>query len=130
MLRGLPLVIVAMICVCLSGCKNDSEAAMSGMIDKIKDMTKILKDVKDKDSAIAAKPKLEALNKEMNEFMSQMMNKKVNEEEAKKASEKYKAEGEAAMNAWTAEMTRIAGIPGASQALGAGLPMGGFGAFK
>ena len=119
--------------VALSGCKNDSEAAMSSMIDKTKEVVKILKDIKDKDSAVAAKPKLEALNKEMNEITSKISSKKFNEEEMKKAEEKYKAEGKEAFEAMFAEMTRIAQIDGAGQALGGGpmgMPRGGPGMFK
>jgi uncharacterized protein YlxW (UPF0749 family) len=112
--------------ITISGCKNDSESVMSEMIDKQKDMLKILKGVTDKDSAAAAKSKLEALNKEAVEAMSKFDKKKLNSEELKKASEKYKAEEEATTNAIREEMQRIAKIPGAIHALGGGLMGGGF----
>ena len=70
MLRTFTIAMMAAVILCLSGCKNDSEAAMSNMIDKIKEMTSVLKGIKDKDSLQSAKPKLEALNKEMGEVMT------------------------------------------------------------
>jgi uncharacterized coiled-coil DUF342 family protein len=116
--------------VTLSGCKNESESAMSSIVDKFKEMASVLKDVKDKDSAVAAKPKLEALSKEMNEVMTKMTSKKLNDEEFKKASEKYRPEAEEAMKTLEAEGKRIAQIPGAAEALGSsafgfGMGMGG-----
>ena len=121
------LSLAAALMLIVSGCKNDSESAMSSMVDKMKEIGSILKGVKDKDSAAAAKPKLESIYKEMVENMNQYSKKKPNEEEMKKAGEKYKAEFEEAMKTVVSEQTRIAQIPGAGDALGG--PMGGFGYF-
>jgi hypothetical protein len=104
--------------VALSGCKNDSESAMSEMISKQKDMLKILKGITDKDSAIAAKPKLEALQKEARASLSKYDKQKINEDQIKKAAEKYKSEEEEIRNEIMAEMRRIVKIPGAAQAIG------------
>ena len=62
------LSLAVLLLITVSGCKNDSEAAMSDLIDKQKDTVKILKGVTDKDSAVAAKAKLEALAKEVTEI--------------------------------------------------------------
>jgi len=54
---------VALLMLSIMGCKSESEAAASDIADKQQEMVKILKSVKDKDSAVVAKGKLEALGK-------------------------------------------------------------------
>jgi peptidoglycan hydrolase CwlO-like protein len=135
MQRFLPIV-VAMLGLCLVGCKSESEAAAANIAGKQQEMVKILKGVTDKDSAVAAKGKLEALGKEMGELAAKLDKKKANDAEMQKAMDKYKPEMEQANKDIRAEMERIAKIPGAMEPLmqglmgmGAGLggPGGGMG---
>jgi repressor of nif and glnA expression len=106
-----------MLALCFAGCKSESEAAISDMADKQKEMVKILKGVTDKDSAVAAKPKLQALGKEMGEIATRMDKKKMDEAEMKKLGEKYKPQMEQTGKDLMAEMERIAKIPGAQEAI-------------
>jgi hypothetical protein len=117
MSRALPI-FVAMIALCFAGCKSESEAAVSDMADKQKELVKILKGIKDKDSAVAAKPKLQAVAKDMGDLMKKMSDKKLDEAEMKKISEKYKADMEQTQKDLMTEMMRIAQIPGAQEPVG------------
>jgi repressor of nif and glnA expression len=110
-----------MLALCFAGCKSESEAAISDMADKQKEMVKILKGVTDKDSAVAAKSKLQALGKDMGEIATRMDKKKVDEAEMKKLSEKYKPQMEQSGKDLMAEMERIAKIPGAQEAISEGM---------
>jgi len=55
MRRLLPVFVGCLVLVLFAGCKSESESAISDMVDKQKEVVKILKTVKDKDSALAAK---------------------------------------------------------------------------
>jgi hypothetical protein len=112
MLRTFPI-FVAMLAMVLTGCKTDSESAMSDMADKQKDLVKILKGVKDKDSAMAAKTKILGLAKDMSEMVAKLDKKKANEAEMTKAAEKYKPELEKTGKEIQGEMERISKIPDA-----------------
>ena len=135
MSRSLPRIAsitFAAIALLLAGCKNDSESAISGVVDQQKEMVSILKGVTDKASAVAAKDKLQALGKKMSEFGAKMDKKKSNDAEMTKAVEKYKPELAQAQKDMQSEMERIAKIPGAMEPLIAamsGLDVGGSGMF-
>jgi hypothetical protein len=105
----------------LSGCKNDAESAMSEMIDKQKDLIKILKGVTDKDSAVAAKAKIEALSKEVAQLGKKYANKRAKTDDMTKAEAKYKPEMDQLEAEMKVEMTRIGKIPGAIQPIGEAL---------
>lgn len=131
MSRFLPLCGL-LVALCLTGCKNDSESALSDVTDKQKEIVKVLKGVTDKSSAVAAKAKLQDIGKEMTELGAKMDKKKSNDAEMTKAVEKYKPEMEQAQKDIVAEMARIEKIPGAIQPVSEGLGsamMGGFGNF-
>jgi hypothetical protein len=117
MSRAFPI-FVAMIALCFAGCKSESEAAVSDMSDKQKELVKILKGITDKDSAVAAKPKLQAIAKDMGELIKKMSQKKTDEAEMKKISEKYKAQMEQTQKDLMTEMMRIGQIPGAAEPVG------------
>jgi hypothetical protein len=120
MARALPI-FVAMIALCFAGCKSESESAVSDMADKQKDLVKILKGVTDKDSAVAAKAKIQAVGKDMSALMAKMDKKKVDDAEMKKISEKYKAQMEQTGKEMMAEMERIGKIPGAIEPVSEGM---------
>jgi hypothetical protein len=81
------------------------------MADKQKEIVSILKGVKDKDSAMAAKTKLIGVAKDMSELAAKWDKKKMNEAEMNKAMEKYKPEMEKTGKEMQAEMERISKIP-------------------
>jgi len=115
------LSLALLLLVAVSGCKNESEAAISDVVSKQKDVVKILKGVTDKDSAVAAKGKLEALSKEVAEIGKKYSNKTARTDEMKKAEEKYKPEMEQTQKEMEAEIKRVALIPGAMEPIGEGM---------
>jgi hypothetical protein len=116
--RVLSIALIAVVSIVLTGCKSEAESAMSDMVDKQKEIVKVLKGVKDKESAAAAKPKLESLGKEM-EKVADRLGKVKDQEEQKKTTEKYKTEFEQVSKDMFAEMMRISQIPGAAEELSA-----------
>ncbi len=105
----------------IMGCKSESEAAASDIADKQQEMVKILKSVKDKDSAVVAKGKLEALGKDMGELAAKMSKKKSNDPDMQKAMEKYKPQMDQAAKDIHTEMERIGNIPEARDTVMEGL---------
>jgi hypothetical protein len=99
----------------LNGCKSEVETAMSEMVDKFKEVTQILKGVTDKNSAIAAKAKIEAVGRDMEALAKKYNNKVARTDEMKKAEEKFKPQMEQAVKEMTAEAQRIGNIPGAAE---------------
>jgi hypothetical protein len=108
-------VLAAVLMFTLVGCKSEPEKAASDMADKQKEIVSILKGVKDKDSAMAAKTKLIGVAKDMSELTAKWDKKKMNEAEMNKAMEKYKPEMEQTGKEMRAEMERIFKIPGAME---------------
>jgi uncharacterized lipoprotein NlpE involved in copper resistance len=106
-------VLAAVLMFALVGCKSESEKAASDMADKQKEIVSILKGVKDKDSAMAAKTKLIGVAKDMSELTAKWDKKKMNEAEMTKAMEKYKPEMEQNGKEIRAEMERISKLPDA-----------------
>lgn len=113
--------LAVLLLITVSGCKNDSEAAISDVVSKQKDVVKILKGVTDKDSAVAAKSKLESLAKEVTELGKKYGSKTARTDEMKKAEEKYKPEMEQTQKEMEVEMKRVAQIPGAMEPIGEGI---------
>jgi len=106
-------VLAAVLMFALVGCKSEPEKAASDMADKQKEIVSILKGVKDKDSAMAAKTKLIGVAKDMSELTAKWDKKKMNEAEMNKAMEKYKPEMEKTGKEMQAEMERISKLPDA-----------------
>jgi hypothetical protein len=104
-------VFAAFLMLGLVGCKSEPEKAASDMADKQKEIVSILKGVKDKDSAVAAKAKLQAVAKDMSELAAKWDKKKLKDAEMDKAMEKYKPEMEQSGKELRAEMERISKIP-------------------
>ena len=104
-------ILTALLMLGLVGCKSEPEKAASDMADKQKEIVSILKGVKDKDSAMAAKTKLIGVAKDMSELTAKWDKKKMNEAEMNKAMEKYKPEMEQTGKEMQAEMERISKIP-------------------
>jgi hypothetical protein len=97
-----------------SGCdsKPTHESMAKDMIGKLKEGVEILKDVKDEASAKAAKPKLEALKKEIDamEIEAEKL-PKASAEEEKRLEEKYKPELDKVRTEFTTEIIRIGSDP-------------------
>jgi hypothetical protein len=128
--RILSIAFAVVAAVVLSGCKSEGESAMSDMVDKQKEIVGILKGIKDKDSAAAAKPKLDKLGKELEAVADRMRKIKLDSTEETKLREKYESQLKQGMQDMMNEMVRIAQIPGAGEQLGGPLasPFGsGFG---
>jgi hypothetical protein len=90
------------------------EGAMEASIDMLNEMTDILKSVKDKKSAEAAKPKLEALGKRGDEIEKALSKHKPDEAVAQKYAPKMMA----AMEKFSTEVQRIMQDPEMQQILG------------
>jgi len=126
MRRLLPVFVGCLVLVLFAGCKSESESAISDMVDKQKEVVKILKTVKDKDSALAAKAKLDAMQKDMKDLETRMSKAKPSDAEQKSLEKKYAPELEQATKDMMAEMQRIMMNPELAPAL-AGGGFGGFG---
>jgi hypothetical protein len=99
----------------LNGCKSDVETAMSEMVGKFKEVVTILKGVTDKDSAVAAKTKIEGVGRDMEALAKKYNSKVARNDEMKRAEEKFKPQMEQAVKEMTAEAERIGRIPGAAE---------------
>jgi hypothetical protein len=115
------LLVVAALALALTGCKSESESVMSDMVAKQKEFLNILKSVKDKDSAVAAKAKLTELGKELDALTTKMSKLKIEASEQEKLAAKYKPEVEQIQKDLFAEMSRISQIPGAADQIFDGL---------
>ena len=106
-MRKLSLVSVFALALLVAGCKSDEEKAISGSIDKMNEMTNVLKTIKDTDSAKAAAPTLQAIAKDLKEYQTKMKSMPPSEAEDKKLKEKYEAPMKEAMNNFMQEMMRV-----------------------
>jgi Sec-independent protein translocase protein TatA len=95
-LRTIPaLALVALLAFVVGGCesKPTHESVMKDMVGKMKEFVSTLEGVKDEASAEAAKPKLQALNKEMKELQTKASQlPKASPEEEKRLRDKYEPE--------------------------------------
>ena len=120
MLRPVSLATVLITCALLAGCGGDShEAVMDDMIAQMNKVTAVLKTVKDEASAEAAKPKLEAIGKDMKklkERADKLGDPAKEKEEALKT--KYEEKMKEAMTGLMQEMMRIGMNPKLGEKLG------------
>ena len=107
-----------LLCLHLTGCKNDAEKQMSELTDKQKEVVTVLKSVTDKDSAKAANTKLKAIAKDMSAILERAKTTHPSADEQKRLIEKYKPEQEQAAKDIQTEAQRIGKIQG-----GAGLEL-------
>jgi hypothetical protein len=101
----------------VAGCGDDlgsADGVVKAHIDVLNDMTDVLKTVKDKGSAEAAKSKLEALGKRADEIEKAMSKTQPDEKIAKK----YAADVDKAQQQFSTEMMRIMTDPQLAQVFG------------
>src|SRR4051812_23848045 len=101
--------------ISLSGCKTESEKALGEVVDKTKEVVTILKSVTDKNSAVAAKGKLQTVAKDFETLGKKYANKMARTDELKRAEEKFKVDMEQTSRDLEAEMKRIEKIPEAAE---------------
>ena len=107
----------------VSGCGDSHESVINDSVKLMKEMTAILKTVKDEESAKAAKPKLKALSEKMEaiEKRSKALGEPTAEQQ-KKLEEKFKKENEKVVQEFFAEMMRVGVTPGLAQHLEDAMP--------
>jgi cytochrome c556 len=113
-IRARLICVLVLSAVVLSGCdsKPTHESVMKDMVGKMKELVAVLEGVKDEASAESAKPKLQALSKEMKELeVTASKLPKASDEEEKRLREKYQPELEAIQPKLGAQMIRIATDP-------------------
>ena len=108
------LAVFALLGLVVGGCesKPTHESVMKDMLGKMKEFVATLEGVKDEASAEAAKPKLQALSKEMKELQATASKMpKASAEEEKRLREKYEPELKELMPKMMAAGMRIASDP-------------------
>jgi len=116
-----------MLFVC-TGCGDSHESLSGEMVDTMNQMTKVLAEVKDKDSAKSAGPKLEALGKEMKDIQKRSEALGKPDEAAQKSlKESFEKPMSEAMDKFMKEMMRIAMNPELADALPKDMGVGGMG---
>jgi cytochrome c556 len=110
-LRTIPaLAVFALLAAFVGGCesKPTHESVMKDMIGKMKELVAVLEGVKDEASAASAKPKLQALSKEMKELEATASKlPKASAEEEKRLREKYEPEMKELTPKLFAEVMRV-----------------------
>jgi Spy/CpxP family protein refolding chaperone len=110
-----PWILPALLLVAACGKNLDTpEGAMEASIDLTNEMTDVLKSIKDKKSAEAAKPKLEALGKRGDEIEKALSKQQPDEAVAMK----YAPKMQAAIEKMSKEIMRIMQDPEMQQILG------------
>lgn len=109
----------------ITGCdtKPSHESIRKDGIAKFQEIVDILKEVKDENSAKAARPKLEAAKKELSAMETENNAlPKISAEEEKRLDDKYKPELEKIMKELATEAERISKDPKIAAALGEVIP--------
>ncbi|HSI36616.1 MAG: hypothetical protein ACAI43_03590 [Phycisphaerae bacterium] len=120
MRNKLSVLVVLSLALVVAGCKSEHEKAMSNMIDKIKEITSVMKGITDQASAKAAAPKLKTLGEELKAMGEQAQKmKQPSPEEEKKLKEKYEKELTTAMTDLQKEASRV--MPFAAAEIGAAM---------
>ncbi len=93
----------------MAGCKRTADDVVDDTIGALNDLTEVLKDVKDKASAEAAKPKIEKIVARAKDLQKEgeAMEKEMSKEENEALEKEYKPQVEKAVAAMQAEMMRI-----------------------
>lgn len=107
-MKSLSITVALGICFVLVGCKKTHEDVMKGSLSCVKEMTDVMKTVKDEASAKAAAPKIKAIADRMKALGEEA--KKMSEpskEEAQRLKEKYEPQMKEAMSAFMGEVMRI-----------------------
>ena len=112
MKRLLTCAVAMALMVLVSGCKRDQESVVKDSISKFKEMTSVLKGVKDEASAKAASPKLKSIAEDLDKLKKEgekMGKPSKEQEEAMK--KKYEKEMEPIMKDFMTEMMRVSMDP-------------------
>jgi DNA anti-recombination protein RmuC len=92
----------------LGGCGRDHEDVAEDTVETLEEMAEVLATVKDKESALAAKPKLEKLSERMDELQAEAAEMdEIDPEKEKALQEKYDERMTKAMGKLMGEMFRI-----------------------
>lgn len=112
--------VAILLSVCLlGGCGRDHEDVAEDTIEVVEEMAEVLSTVKDKESALAAKPKLEELSQRMQELQEEGAEMGKMDPEAEEAfDEKYGPRMEKAVGKLMSEILRIGMNPELTNALG------------
>jgi len=120
MRNKLSVLVALSLALVVAGCKSEHEKAMSNMIDKVKEITAVMKGITDQASAKAAAPKLKTLGEELKALGEQAQKmKQPSPEEEKKLKEKYEKDLMAAMTDLQKETMRV--MPFAAAEIGAAM---------